>query len=453
MFHFDKNSPASSFPTWGGEMNDFAKYFLTPQTDCGETGTRQLLQRIYEHIPLLIHEVPSGTQIFDWVVPLEWKVEKAYLTDSHGNTWVDVADDPNFVMGYSKPVHEFLSWEELSPHLFSNPKQPNDIPSLTSYYNNQWGFCIPHTLREQMGEDIYEVCIEASFTPGYLSYGEFYIPGESHEEILIHVPLSYPFTDNSNCYAITLATFLAKSLDRGSLRKYSYRFLFAPSTIGTIAWLALNQEQVDRIRNGIVLSDMGPTGEFSYQQSRQGNAGIDQVFQYIGDLGNKVEKVSGFSPSSTEARQFNSPGFNMPVGCLSRPPLGGRPTLLTHTTQTQSSRPQDFEDSLHFLLEALDLLETNEIYQNLNPFCEPQWEKRRLHDATHGGATHGEAYHLSLLWTWSESDGKTSLIDIARKSQLPYWSIQKAAKELETQELLRPMKFTPRSEVLLNTYF
>ena len=447
MFDFDIHSPASFFPTWGGEMTAFAKGLSPNRTFCGEAGTRRLLQHIYEQIPLLIHEVPSGTQIFDWVVPLEWNVESAYIRDSKGNTLIDLADYPTSVLGQSKSVHEFLSWEELAPHLFSDPNQPSHIPTLTSYYKNQWGFCIPHTLREQMGEDIYEVYINASHNPGYLSYGEFYIPGESHEEILICVPISYPFLDESNLYAITLAAFLAKHLNSGGLRTYSYRFLFAPTTIGTIAWLALNQEQVDRIRNGMVLSEIGPIGEFNYHKSKQGNAGIDQVFQHLSDYENKVVKVSDFSPLSGEARQFGSPGFNMPIGSLSRTSLGGTPTQFD-----KSIRPQDLEDSLHFVLGALDLLETNEIYQNHNPFCEPQWEKRGLQDAIDQNTYDKETYRQSLIWTWSESDGKTSLIDISRKSQLPYWVIQQAAKVLEAQELLRPLKFTPRSEVLLNTY-
>ena len=444
MFNNTRNSASGSFPHIGDDIQTFVQEVHSTMNRDSEVGEAELLQMIYQHIPLLIHEVASGTSIFDWEVPQKWTVKNAYLKDSQGNTLLNIHEDPHCLVGYSQPVKGFFSLDELIPHLFSQPDQPDLVSPKTFYLKDKWGFCLPYRLREQLKEDIYEVCIESAFAPGYLCYGEYYIPGERQEEILICTQFGHPRPQNSHFTTLGIATFLAKYLDQQSLRKYSYRFLFTPTHIGPITWLALNQEQLDRVRHGLVLSELGSQGSFSYQKSQRKQAEIDRAFEYLSTLDPKLGELREFSPVGSGNRNFCSPGFNLPMGSLSRYEMA--PLTAIPSSSIDLDTPQNLLDSFHFVLEALEILEGNEVFENLFPFCEPQWTKKGIIDSTDGKKGVNDTYRNSLLWVWSQSNGKTDLIQIARDSKLPFSIILQAAKDMEAHGLLKSVPQVPSLE-------
>src|SRR5579864_3104332 len=281
-------------------------------------GFRQTLKRLSQEIPLQIHEVPTGTQVFDWTVPREWNIRDAYVKNSQGERVIDFRQHNLHVVNYSVPVHRQMSLAELKPHLHSLPDRPEWIPYRTSYYTPNWGFCLPHRQLEQMPEDQYEVCIDSTLEEGSLTYGEYYLKGKAADEILISVHACHPSLCNDNLSGVSVATFLAAHLSGAELR-YSYRFLFIPGTIGSITWLSLNESRVDRIRHGVVLTCVGDRGGFNYKKSRRGDAEIDRAFTH--ELG-RPSAIHEFSPYGYDERQYCSPGFNLPVGCLMRTPHG-----------------------------------------------------------------------------------------------------------------------------------
>jgi aminopeptidase-like protein len=276
-------------------------------------GQRETLKILRRHIDLTVHEVASGTQVFDWTVPKEWNIRGAYIKNSSGKKIVDFARSNLHVVSYSTPVHRRMSLAALKPHLFTVPEHPDWIPYRTSYYREDWGFCLSHRKFLEMKEGEYEVCIDASLENGALSYGEYVLPGERPEEMLISTHICHPSLANDNLSGIGIATMLARHLSAAQ-RRYSYRFLFTPGSIGSIAWLCRNENRAGLIRAGLVLACLGDAGGFTYKKSRRGDTLIDRVVPLVlRDAGSGCE-VEPFSPFGYDERQFCSPGFNQPVG-------------------------------------------------------------------------------------------------------------------------------------------
>src|SRR5215813_11181145 len=219
-------------------------------------GVRQTLREIGAHIALEIREVPTGTQVFDWTVPREWNIRDAYIKDSSGRKVVDFAQSSLHVMSYSVPVRKRMSLAELKPHVHTLPEQPDLIPYRTSYYAENWAFCMSHRQLEALRDETYEVLIDSSLSDGHLTYGEYLHRGETQDEFLLSAHVCHPSLANDNCSGIALLTQLAKRM-AGQRTRYSYRFLFAPGTIGAITWLARNESRVDRIKHGLVVSMLG----------------------------------------------------------------------------------------------------------------------------------------------------------------------------------------------------
>ncbi len=397
-------------------------------------GVRQTLEVLQQHIPLAMHDVPSGTKVFDWSVPKEWNIRDAYIKNSKGRKVVDFTESNLHVVNYSVPVRQKILLKELKKHLFTLPDYPDWIPYRTSYYNENWGFCLAHRKLEALAEGEYEVFIDSSLQDGHLTYGEYTIKGESADEVLISCHVCHPSLCNDNLSGIVLATFLAKHLNSVSL-KHSYRFLFLPGTIGSITWLALNEELVHGIKHGLVLACVGDSGKFTYKKSRRGNAEIDTaVIQALKDSGQEFEVVD-FSPYGYDERQFCSPGFNLPVGCFMRTCHGCFPEYHTSADNLDFVQPTYLGASWSQCLSILDILEANRTYVNQNPKCEPQLGKRGLYDAIGGGA--GQINQFALLWVLNLSDGQHTLLDIADRSGLDFQSIRSAANALFAHDLLR----------------
>ena len=401
-------------------------------------GVRESLRIIGRHIPLQICELATGAPVFDWTIPKEWNIRDAYVKNSRGDKVVDFRRSNLHVVNYSTPVRAKMALGELKKHLFSLPEQPDRIPYRTSYYNESWGFCLAHQDLLALRDDIYEVCIDSRLEPGHLVYGEYLLPGESDDEILLSTHICHPSLANDNLSGVALATFLATEL--GKLRRrHSYRFLFIPGTIGSIAWLSQNQQRVAKIKHGLVLVDVGDSGKSTYKKSRRGDAEIDRAVIHVLKHRGKDFESRDFDPYGHDERQYCSPGFNLPVGCFSRTPHGEFPEYHTSADDLTFVRPEFLDDSFAACISVLNVLDNNRSYVNLNPMCEPQLGKRGLYRSV-GGPKDGGIQELALLWTLNLSDGGHSLLDIAERSGMPFNEVKKAADALLQHKLLREME-------------
>lgn len=399
-------------------------------------GVRQTLRRIREHIPLEIHEVPSGTQVFDWTVPREWNIRDAFIKTSSGEKTVDFHESNLHVVSYSKPFQGKVGFEELRKHIFTLPEHPDWIPYRTSYYQENWGFCLSHRQFLRLKEDEeYEVCVDATLRPGSLTYGELCLPGEIADEVLISCHVCHPSLSNDNLSGIALATFLARYLRQRQTR-YTYRFLFIPGTIGAITWLARNRETAPRIKHGLVVACVGDPGKLNYKRSRRGNAEIDRAVAHVLKHANCDYEILDFVPYGYDERQYGSPGFNLPVGSLTRTPHGRYPEYHTSADNLDLVRAECLVDSLEKYHLVLDVLENNRRYRNLNPYCEPQLGKRGLYRPV-GGQVDQRSREMTLLWVLNQSDGEHSLLDIAERANLEFGQIHEAAKALLECGLLK----------------
>lgn len=398
-------------------------------------GFRQTLAQVRKHIPLTIHEVPSGSQVFDWTVPREWNIRDAYVKNSRGDKVIDFKQSNLHVVSYSVPVSGKMPLEELKQHLFSSPEHPDWIPYRTSYYRDTWGFCLSHRQLEQLGDDEYEVQIDSTLENGSLTYGEYLIAGKAEDEILISCHACHPSLCNDNLSGVAVATFLAKSL-MSSRPRYSYRFLFIPGTIGSITWLSRNEKNVHRIKHGLVLSCIGDRGPVSYKKSRRGDAEIDRAALHVLKHSGHGYRSAEFSPYGNDERQYCSPGFNLPVGRLSRTPDGEFAEYHTSADDSNFVDAASLGDSFNKCLSIFEVLENNRTYVNQNPKCEPQLGKRGLY-RTFGGYADSGQQEFAMLWVLNQSDGTNNLLDIAERSGLSFTMIHQAADILESHGLLR----------------
>lgn len=391
-------------------------------------GVRRTLDVIGESIALDVHEVPSGTQVFDWTVPKEWNIRDAYIADASGSRVVDFQASNLHVVGYSVPVSATMSLEELRPHLHTLPEHPSWIPYRTSYYAPDWGFCLSKRILDALPDGDYEVRIDSTLADGHLTYGEHVVPGETTDEIIVSCHICHPSLANDNLAGIAVAVQLAQRLAAAQPR-YTYRFLFMPGTIGAITWLALNQERVERIKHGVVLACAGDRGTITYKRSRRGDTEIDQAARYVLRTSGREHTVVEFSPYGYDERQFCSPGFNLAVGCLSRTPYAQYPEYHTSADNPEFVSPDAMADTLDACTEIFGVLERNRYYRNLNPFCEPQLGKRGLYD-TLGGRSDAKQAQLAMLWVLNLSDGEHTLLHIAERSDLPFDAVAGAADAL-----------------------
>jgi aminopeptidase-like protein len=396
-------------------------------------GTRATLDIIERFIPLTRTEVPTGRGVFDWEIPREWNIKDAYVKNAAGERVIDFKKHNLHVVNYSVPVRKRMSFEELRPHLFSLPDHPTWIPYRTSYYKESWGFCLEHRILESLPKGEYEVCIDSTLSDGSLTYAELFLPGESSDEILIYTHICHPSLCNDNLSAIAVATLLAQSASARQ-RALSYRFVFAPTTIGGITWLALNEARVDKIKHGLVLASLGDAGRFVYKRSRRGNADIDRIVEYV-VTGAGSGIAEDFSPYGYDERQFCSPGFNLPVGRLTRTPNGRYPEYHTSADNLNFISPEALDASLRTCEHICEIADGNRTYLNLLPKCEPRLGPRGLFNRV-GGNNPSEFEH-AVLWVLNQADGTNDLLEIARKAGIDFATMASAAKALQEVQLIR----------------
>jgi aminopeptidase-like protein len=398
-------------------------------------GVRETLRIIQKRVPLEIQEVPSGTKVFDWTVPPEWNVTDAYVMNREGKRVIDFQSHNLHLMSYSVPVRKKMTLEELRPHLFSLPAHPEWIPYRTSYYKENWGFCMRHVDFEELSDEEYDVVIDSTLQAGSLTYGQLYLPGETSDEVLVSCHVCHPSLCNDNLSGITVAVKLAETMAARS-RRYSYRFLFIPGTIGSITWLAQNEKIVPCIRHGLVITGVGDAGNVTYKKSRQGNAEIDRAMTHVLRHSGEAHSIIDFSPYGYDERQYCSPGFNLPVGCFMRTLHGQYPEYHSSADNLDLVRSESLSRSYADCLQTFELLEANRVYVSQNPRCEPQLGRRGLYRAV-AGQQENQCRELALLWVLNMSDGRHALLDIADRAALPFGQIQSAAEALVEAGLLK----------------
>jgi aminopeptidase-like protein len=410
-------------------------------------GVRQTLDRIGERIPLIRTEVPSGTPAYDWEIPHEWNIRDAWIADvgpgGNGRRVVDFRAHNLHVMGYSVPVRRTMTLDELQPHLHSLPDRPDWIPYRTSYYREQWGFCLRHRDRERLGPGPYEVVIDADLAPGHLSYAESVIPGESTDEVLVYTHTCHPSLANDNLSGIAVAVELARALHQAPTKpRLTWRFIFGPGTIGSLAWLSRNEERLGRVRAGLVLGLLGDPGVLHYKHSRRGDTLTDRAAAHVlrGTDAHAQAKLLDFEPYGYDERQFCSPGFDLPMGRLTRSPNSTYAEYHTSADDLTLIRPAQLAAALQTLARLASILDANRTPLNLSPKGEPRLGKRGLYGSVGGGAP--GAFEHALLWVLNQADGTRDLLAIAERARLPFEQVEQAASALERAGLLRTLERT-----------
>jgi aminopeptidase-like protein len=397
-------------------------------------GVRTTLNRLARHIDLEVHEVPTGTQVLDWTIPPEWRIRDAYIKNADGERVVDFRRCNLHVLIYSQPFRGTLPLTELKKHVFTLPDQPTLIPYRTSYYAENWGFCMAHEQLEALPDGLYDVLVDSSLEDGSLSYGEYLHRGETDDEVLLSAHICHPSLADDNCSGLALLTMLAKHL--ASVRtRHSYRFVFAPGTIGAIAWLARNEHRTGRIRHGLVVSCVGDGGGPTYKRSRRGAALIDRAMAHVLRRAAPSPIILDFFPYGYDERQYCSPGFDLPVGLFQRSQFATFPEYHTSADNLDFIRPEHLASSYRMIVAALDILEQDWLPRSTNPKCEPQLGRRGLYAAL-GGSTDGPAKSMAFLWILNLADGRHSLLDIAERADLSFGVVAEAAHLLREHGLL-----------------
>jgi len=429
------------FDSLGAEIYALASELYPICRSITGPGVRRTLDVIGRHIDIERQWVPSGEAVFDWTVPQEWTIRDAYIRDPQGRRVVDFNRSNLHVVGYSTPVRAVMPLSELRKHIFTLPGQPDLIAYRTAYYTPTWDLCMAHRECQLLPEGDYEVCIDSSFSDGRLDYGEYLHRGASESEFLFSAHICHPSLANDYCSGLALLTVLARNL-RSRATRYSYRFLFAPGTIGALAWLSRNEHRIPLVEHGLVVSCVGDGGGPTYKRSRRGNAMIDRAMAHVLSLPQWNGTVKDFSPYGYDERQYCSPGFDMPVGLLQNSAFGTFPEYHTSADNLDFIRPEYLARSYRLILEVIDIIEGDWTPINLSPKGEPQLGRRGLYAALGGDKAGGEAA-MAMLWVLNLADGTHSLLSIAERSGMAFSDIAFAARLLHEHGLLADAREDP----------
>jgi aminopeptidase-like protein len=421
----------------GAEAYELARaLFPLPRSLTGD-GVRETLRLVSELVPLELVEVPTGTPLFDWQAPREWNLAEAWIADGSGRRIVDSRHSTLHVLGYSAPVRETLSGAELAERLHSLPEHPDRIPYRTAYWADTWGFCVSERQRAAIRPDErYEVVIDARLEAGSLTYGEALLPGSSDEEVLLTTYVCHPSLANDNVSGIAVLAVLGRLLADRPLRR-SHRLLFSPGTLGPLAWLSRNLGGLGRVSAGLVVACVGDPGPVRYKRSRRGDAEVDRAAEHVLRRSRPDALVEDFVPWGGDERQFCSPGFDLPVGALTRTPHGLFPEYHSSADDLDLISAASLGDSLAAAVEILDALERNRVLRSRSPYGEPQLGRRGLYrEISAGVPREEEAFQRAVMWVLNQADGTRSLLDVAERADLPLALVADAADALVEAELI-----------------
>lgn len=391
-------------------------------------GVRETLVYLQRLLPeLVLHEIPSGTEVMDWTIPEEWNVNDAFIADMGGDRLVDFADNNLHLVGYSTPVDQVMDLSTLEPHLHTLPEQPTAIPYVTSYYSRNWGFCLTQEQRDRLGLGPFRVRIDSTLKPGTLNYADVILPGESAEEVLLSTYVCHPSMANNELsgpvVAIALARWL-KTLDR----KFTYRFVFIPETIGSIAYLALHIDQLkESVRAGWVLTCIGDERTYSYLPSRRGNTLADKISVQVLEERNYEYKTYSFLDRGSDERQWCAPGVDLPIASLMRSKYAEFPEYHTSLDDLNLVTPAGLQGGLDMMKDALLLMESNSIWVTTT-LGEPQLGRRGMYPTTSTKGSTAIVYDMMNVIAYC--DGEHDLIDLARVCKISTSEVRKIVQKL-----------------------
>ncbi|HQN22816.1 MAG TPA: DUF4910 domain-containing protein [Thermotogota bacterium] len=382
-------------------------------------GVEQSLEIIKTLLPALrILKIPSGTQCFDWVVPEEWHARNAFLEDDSGERILDFKENNLHLVGYSTPIDTILPLEELQEHLYSLEELPDAIPYVTSYYKKRWGFCLSDRQRKALKPGNYHAVIDSSFKKGSLTYGELIIPGDKEQEVLLSTYICHPSLANDNLSGPVVLTFLAEWLSSLPSRKYTYRIVYTPETIGAISYLHKNLEQLKkRVIAGFIFTCLGDERTWSYLPSRNGNTLSDRVAKYVLNKFVPTYTTYSFLDRGSDERQYCSPGVDLPIASIMRSKYGTYPEYHTSLDNLGFVTDEGLNQSLELYKNVIGIIEKNATYKT-TCLCEPQLGKRGLYPTISTKKTMGTTKDLMNLIAYA--DGSRDLLSIAEHIQVDF---------------------------------
>ena len=431
----------------GHNMHELAKKLFPICRSITGDGVRQTLAILQQHIPeIKKHEVPSGALCFDWIVPDEWNIQDAYIVTPDGKRVAEFKHSNLHVLNYSEPVHKKVTLEELNKHLYSLPEQPDAIPYVTSYYKRRWGFCLSDRERQELKPGLYEVYINSTLKPGHLTYGELIIPGKTTKEIFLSTYICHPSLANNELSGPVVTTFIAQWLMSLPERKFTYRIVFIPETIGSIVYLSLHHESLKKnVYAGFNISCVGDDRAYSYLPSRKGNTISDRIALHVlKHIAPNFMKYS-FRDRGSDERQYCSPGIDLPIASVMRSKYGEYPEYHTSLDNLEFISPEGLEGGYQVLKHCLECLEFN---QTLKTQCygEPQLGKRGLYPTL--GVKKPEKSLKDMMDIIAYCDGEHDLLSIADMINIPLWETRDIVKKLIENAILLPVNYDARADIL-----
>ena len=423
----------------GNEMFLMAKR-LWPINRCiTGTGLRETLDIIATELPLLQKKrIPTGTKVFDWTIPNEWYVEDAFIICPSGKKICDFKKNNLHLVAYSIPINKEMKLRELQKHLFSIPDKPNAIPYVTSFYKKTWGFCIKDKDRKNLKKGVYKVFIKSKFIRGYLDYGELLIKGRKRKEVFLSTYICHPSMANNELSGPVVTTYIAKWLKSLKKREYSYRVIFIPETIGSISYLSKN---IDHLKKNVIagfnINCIGDERAYSFLPSRKGNTLSDKIAEHVLRWTDLNFKSYSWQDRGSDERQYCSPKVNLPIASIMRSKFGEYPEY--HTSLDRLGKvvtAKGLHGGYTALQRTIEAIEKN-IYPITMHICEPNLGKRNLFPTLSNVSSNYLENRTKLILnvlTWS--DGKSSLLEIAEKCEVPIWALYEVIDTLKQEKLI-----------------
>jgi aminopeptidase-like protein len=420
----------------------FAQLLPLRRSLTGE-GVRASLRAVAQYVPLAVVEVPTGTPILDWHVPQEWSLHDAYIADRSGRRLVDLQRSALHVVGYSEPVRQVMTFEQLRPHLHTMPDRPDWIPYRTSYWNRTWGFCVPHAVLPALeAAGPLEVVIDSELRDGSLSYGELVIPGSDPlaGELLLSTHICHPELANDNVSGMVALTDIGLSLLRSAQGlRHTVRLLYLPGTVGALAWLSAHPDAAQQVRGGLVMTGLGDSSPLTYKASRRGSTRMDRLAKRVLNARDPSTRLLPWDPYGYDERQFCSPGFDLAVGRLTRGVHGRYPEYHTSGDNAAFVSAPQIEAAIQAVLDLLQRFDAEPVLHHRQPLGEPQLGRRGLYSSV-GGAVDSRSIETSYLWVLSLADGQHGLADVVEQAGLPSEVVQAAYERLFAAGLVEARK-------------
>lgn len=416
----------------GPELHARVRELLPMPRSLTGPGTQQTLQWLQSHAPFEVHEIASATAVHDWVVPDEWTLRRATLIGPDGTVLIDSDEHPLGVVGYSEPVDRAIELDELQQHLHSLPELPHATPWRNSYYQRNWGFCLPDEQRRALPAGEYRVHIDADLGPGRMQWAELVLPGASTDTVLVSTHVCHPAMANDNASGIAVLSGLAEHLASRQDRHLTWRLIANPGTIGSLVWLHENPGVLDDIVAGFTLSGLGDDGPLTWKPTFGEDAWVDRAASEV--LGRHGGRVRDYSPWGYDERQYNAPGFRLPVGHVGRTLHGSYPEYHTSLDDLDFVSADRLGESLDAIIDLVDVLEQDRTITSRAPYGEPRLGPRGLYPQS--GGRDAEQEVLTLLWVLHLADGAHSLLDVARRAELPFPLVVAGADRLVDAGLL-----------------